>query len=206
MLGLHIGFSGIDGAGKSTQTALLVKWLREGGENAIRYEETRNFVQEVTDLIGMRHRLNSGREYLGEGLYMVSMSFEILRHRMLSISPYVAQGMVIVSSRTFFDWLAGAMARGCPPKELAIATEIVLLGGLPDLTIWLDVSADVALDRLKNRGFDTADIGYLRRYRDAFSHLFTNYPHVRVNGDGEIGTVELEVQHVVGRLLAERRA
>jgi len=75
MSGLHIGFSGIDEAGKSTQVALLAKWLREEGENAIRYEETRNFVQETTDLMGRRHGLSSGREYIGEGLYMVSMVF-----------------------------------------------------------------------------------------------------------------------------------
>ena len=39
--GLHIGFTGVDGAGKTTQMGLLYGWLRNRGINTIKYEETR---------------------------------------------------------------------------------------------------------------------------------------------------------------------
>jgi len=202
--GVHIGFTGIDGAGKSTQAALLCKWLRDRGENAIRYEEGRNFVQEITDLLARKHGLVSGREYLGEDLYMIAMSFEILQQKILRIDPYTKSSITIISSRTAFCWLAGTIARQCSQNEFAFVEEIALLGGIPDLTIWLDASPEIAQKRITKRGIDEANTEYLRRYRKAFRIVLKNYPHARINGDNNIETVQLEIQSIVSKFLKEK--
>jgi thymidylate kinase len=195
--GMHIGFAGIDGAGKSTQASLLCKWLKDKKINAIWYEEKRNFVSEITDTIARKHGIDSGRKYLGEGLYLVSISFEVLRQNLLNIHPYLDLGITIVTSRTIFDWIAGGMARDCPEEEFKLAREIFFLGGIPDLTIWLDTSPEVAYGRVIHRKFDRVSLNYLRRYQMAFKKLFENYPCVRINGDEKIEVISSTIQQIV---------
>jgi len=201
--GFYIGFTGIDGAGKSTQAALLNKWLKTRGLHTLIYEERRNFVAEIADLIAKRHGIDFGRKYFGEGLYLISISFEVLRQHLLNIQPYQAMGVTIVTPRTAFDWLAGGMARGCNPRELEIAKEIALFRGGPDLLIWLDTSPRTAYERILKRGFDKADLDYLRRYQEAFTNLLYRYPHIRIEGDNEIEVIQTKVQYVVGKFLEE---
>lgn len=203
--GLHIGFTGIDGAGKSTQAALLCRWFKENGTNAIVYEEKRNFVSEITDSIARTHGIDSGRRYLGEDLYLVGISFEVLRQNLLNIRPYIAIGITIISPRTVFDWLAGGIARGCSSREFKLAKEIVLFGGTPDLTIWLDVSPEIAAERILRRGFDKANLEYLHAYKEAFATLLRGYPHARIEGEEKIEIVQLKVQRVVTQFLKKER-
>lgn len=195
--GLHIGFTGIDGAGKSTQASLLCRWFKENGMNVIFYEERRNFISEITDSMALEYKVSSGRKYLGENLYMVSISFEVLRQNLLNIRPYVNVGINIISSRTIFDWLAGGIARQCDLKHFEIAKEIILFGGIPDLTVWLDTLPEIAHERVIRRGFDKANLNYLQQYKEAFVDLFQKYPHVRVDGNLEIESIQQEIQHVV---------
>ena len=56
-LGAHIGFCGIDGAGKSTQARLLCGFLSTVVTDIVMHEDTRNFVSEVTYTIAQTKRL-----------------------------------------------------------------------------------------------------------------------------------------------------
>lgn len=196
-IGFHIGFCGVDGSGKSTQAVLLCRWLKDQGLNAIVYEERRNFVSEITDTIARGKGFVSGRAYLGKQLYMVCISFEVLRQNMLNIRPYTTMGIHIVSSRTVFDWLAGGLARECHPPEFNFAKEIILFRGIPDLTLWLDTSPDIAQERILKRKFDTADLNYLKKYRLSLESILDDYPHERIEGDDDIGIVQVRVKEIV---------
>ncbi len=201
--GVHIGFCGIDGAGKSTQAILLCRWLKNIGLNAIVYEERRNFVSEITDSIAKEKGIASGRAYFGEQLYMTCISFEVLRQNMLKIRPFTDRGITIVSSRTVFDWLAGAITRGCRQPEFNFIKEVILFRGTPDLTLWIDTSPDIARERVANRKFDEVKLNYLIKNRESFEVLLREYPHQKIQGDGDIGTVQDEVIKAVKKFLQQ---
>jgi len=201
--GMYIGFTGIDGAGKSTQAALLCGWLSQKGLYAILREEKRNFVAEVATAIAKTHGIESNREYLGEEYYMVALSFDLLREIVFNIQPFTAMGAIVVSARTAFCRLAGGMVRGC--RSIELAKEIALFRGIPDLTIWLDVSPEIANKRVMQRGIDSADLEHLKRYRESLSILLQDYPHIRIDDDGTIESVRLKVQQVVEEKLNQLR-
>jgi len=201
--GMYIGFTGIDGAGKSTQAALLCGWLNQKGLHTILREENRSFVSEVTSVIAKNHGIKSGREYLDEEHYMVALSFDLLREVVFDIRPFTDMGIIVVSARTAFCRLAGGMVRGC--RSIEVAKEIALFRGIPDLTIWLDVSPEVAYRRVMQRGIDSADLEHLKRYRKALSALLRNYPHIRIGGDETIESIQKEIQQVVEEKLNQLR-
>lgn len=197
--GTWIGFTGIDGAGKSTQATLLCGWLTQRGIPNILREAKQDFVAEISSAIARKHSLESGREYLGEDYYMVALSFDLLREVIFDVHPFTSTGLIVVSSRTAFCRLAGGIARGC--QSINLAKEIALLQGIPDLIIWLDVSPKVACERITQRKFDTADLEHLKKYRDALEKLLKNYPHIRVDGEGSAEVIHKKICSIVEGVL-----
>lgn len=198
-IGLHIGFTGIDGAGKSTQAALLCGWLSKNKIPNILREEKRDFVSEISSAIARTHGIKSGREYFGEEYYMIALSFDLLREVLLDVRPFTAMGLIVVSTRTIFCRLAGGIVRGC--RSIKVAKEIALFGGTPDLTIWLDVAPEVAYKRITQRGFDSGNLEHLKRYKEALKEFLQNYQYVRIDGNETIENVHSEVQRVVSEVL-----
>lgn len=187
--GFHIGFCGIDGAGKTTAAARVCKKLRDRGQDVIFYDETRNFIGEIAYTLAKSKGLKSGREFLGEELYNVAMAFEIVRRHLSYIQPFVAKGINIVTPRTIFDWLAGAIARECREKEYNIFKEILLFCGLPDTIFWINTTPEIASERIKKRQTDTASLQYLKRYRDGFERVLSEFAYVELNGDLEVDDI-----------------
>jgi len=202
--GVYIGFTGIDGAGKSTQAALLCGWLTQRRIPNILREEKRDFVSEISSAIARIHGIESGRKYLGEEYYMVALSFDLLREVLFDVQPFIAMGMIVVSARTAFCRLAGGVVRGC--RSIELAKEIALFGGIPDLTIWLDVSPEIAYRRIMQRKFDFANLDHLRRYKESLKELLQSYLHVRIVGEGTIESVQTKVRQAVKEILKTKVA
>lgn len=65
------------------------------------------------------------------------------------------------------------------------------------MTIWLDVSPEVAYERIIQRKFDSAGLNHLKKYRDALEKLLKDYPHIRVDGEGSIKAVHKKICRIV---------
>lgn len=205
MRGIHVAFSGIDGAGKTTQARRLASVLAGSGTHAIFYEERPDTVPEVARAIARRHSLGHGRAYFGEEAYLLCVSFDILRQRLQHVVPFLGCGITLVTARSAHDWIAGAIVRGCDPATLEKAMEILLFGGRPDIKIWLDTSPEVALRRVMDRGIDTAHLETLLSWRTAFEKLFRAEPHLRIDGDADEVTVAQRVAVAVLDRIANER-
>jgi dTMP kinase len=186
MNGLFISFEGIDGAGKSTHIAALAQAFEAQGR-AVTLTREPGGTPLAETLRAMV--LNEPMDALTESLLVFAARRD---HIGRVIAPALAQGRVVVCDRfsdaTFayqgagreFDWdvlhtlerwvqgpSAAALANGTSPKLLQ-----------PDLTLWFDLPAAVAAQRLAGARvpdkfeaqpaafFEKVSAGYARRLRE----------------------------------------
>jgi dTMP kinase len=200
MLPMFLSIDGGDGAGKSTQVELLCGWLREGGHDvlACRDPGTTRLGEAVRGILLDQHDLHIDRrsEML---LYMAARSQMVEE----VIRPALAQGNTVVSDRYL---LANVVYQGYG-GGLDVATlwevgRIATAGLMPDLTIVLDVPADVAavrmsgpLDRMEKQGD-----AFHARVREGFLAEAAKAPEkiVVVSAAGSIDEVQAEIRRAVG--------
>lgn len=202
--GVHIGFCGIDGSGKSSQIRLLHRWMKDNNFDVILYEDTRNFVSEVSTSIAMQHDKKLwGFEYLGIENYTIAMSFEMLRQNMMNILPYTRAGVSVISPRTVFDHLARTKVRGCSEEVYKIAEEVVLFQGCPDMTIWIDVAPMTAYQRIQKRGYDFSGLEFLEKFRSAFLEISSKSNLVIIDGSGDVVNIHQKIIQVASLILSK---
>jgi len=153
MSGLFISFEGIDGAGKSTHIAALAQALEAQGREVTLTREPGGtpLAEALRSMV-----LNDAMDPLTESLLVFAARRD---HIVRVIAPALAEGKVVVCDRftdaTFayqgagraFDWkvlqqLEGWVQGGATASE---GSQSLLQ---PDLTLWFDLPASVATQRL----------------------------------------------------------
>lgn len=149
--GIFITFEGIDGAGKSSHIAALAQAFRDAGRTVTLTREPGGtaLAEKLRNLL-----LHDAMDPLTEAL----VAFAARRdHLVQVIEPALARGEVVVSDRftdATFAYQGGG--RGFDWEQLSMLERLVQTGlgsqadvmREPDLTIWFDLPADVAAERL----------------------------------------------------------
>lgn len=150
MPGLFITFEGADGAGKTTQLALLADYLRAQGwpVRCTREPGGTPLGDAIRTLLldPANVRMAPRTEAL---LYMAARA----QHVAEVIAPALARGEIVLSDRYADSTIVyQGVARQLPEHELA-AINAFATGGLePDLTILLDCRQEVLSGRMAGRG------------------------------------------------------
>ena len=147
--GLFISFEGIDGVGKSTQADMMETYLSEKGLTVVRTLEPggTDLGQEIRHLLLHRKGEVSARS---EALLYAA---DRAHHVASKISPALAEGKVVITDR-FLDSSVAYQGAG---RELDL-TEVRNLSLwavnklLPDLTVLLDLDAELAAKRRGQTG------------------------------------------------------
>ena len=167
MTGLFIVFEGGEGAGKSTQEALLAQWLTERGERVVRTREPGG-----TPAGEAIRAVLLGNEYTGlsdraEALLFAAARGEHVAH---VIAPELQQGAIVICDR----YLDSSVAYQGYGRDLGVDRvrdlSLWATGGLlPDLTIVLDVDPSLGLSRVESPDrLESEPIDYHLKVRDAF--------------------------------------
>ncbi|MFS8523597.1 MAG: dTMP kinase [Limnochordales bacterium] len=181
--GVFISFEGIDGTGKTTQAALLARWLRERGLVVVHTREPGGtpLGEELRRLL--LDMKGEGAEADGRGpvpvAEMLLMAAARAQHVARVILPALEAGQVVVSDRYVDSSLAYQGAGlGLPEQDVRLVNEVATGGLLPDLTILLDLEParahereGVALDRIERRG-----LAFQERVRNAYHRLARQEP------------------------------
>jgi dTMP kinase len=206
--GAFITFEGGEGCGKSTQLKILDDYL-----------ETRGFDVEVTREPGGTPLAESIREILldpvNETLCPVTelLLYEAARAQHVSerILPALEAGRIVLSDR-FYDSTTAyqGAGRGLGIKEMIHMHEIATGGLTPDLTIVIDVPADLGLARATQGGSDRIErekIEFHERVRTEFLRLAQAEPdRIRVvDGTKSIDEVAAAIREIVDLVLKEDR-
>ena len=133
---------GIDGSGKTTQLALLAKWLKAAGRPVFQTEWNSSALVKAATKTGKKQ--NS----------LTPMTFSLLHatdfaDRLLyNVIPPLKAGMIVLADRYTYTAFARDVARGCDPRWVR---ELYSFAVKPDLAVYFRVPIDVSVDRLMAR-------------------------------------------------------
>lgn len=204
--GKFIVFEGIDGSGKTTQINLLSEWLKG-----------KNISHVLTKEPGATILGDHLRELLtNEESIPVCPEAELLlfaanrvQHIEEIIAPALAQGSIVLCDRFSASTMAyQGYGRKINRGLVSQVNRISASGLVPDLTIYLDLEVQVALDRVAARGgrdsFDKENIVFHQRVRTGYlnsRYSFSNFMWVKANQPMEV--VAKEVVKIVEEFLDE---
>ncbi len=194
---------GLDGAGTTTQTAELVRRLAERGIAAeATAEPSRGPVGALIRLV-LGHRLGGGggRPFDRAALALL-FAADRLDHVASEIEPHLVAGRWVVSDRYALSSLAYQALDLPQPFVEAINAR----APRPDLTLFLDVPADVALGRRQSERanlelFEQLDLQrrVATAYRKAFGRRGVVGPAVKLDGRRPIAEVADAIEREVTR-------
>lgn len=193
--GRFITLEGGEGAGKSTQARLLAEALTERGVSVLGTREP-----------GGAPGAEVLRELLLGGSVEWSAPAETLlhfaaraEHIETTIRPALAAGTWVVCDR-FYDSTMAYQGYGQGADRATIATLTLMLGVVPDVTLVLDVSDAVAVERQLKRGADAdryerLDALFHARVRQGFRDIAVAAPErcVLLPGDGSEADVHAAI-------------
>jgi dTMP kinase len=147
--GVFFSIDGGDGTGKSTQIELFGRWLTEQGRSIVvcRDPGSTPLGEAVRDILLHRHDLAIHRR--SEMLLYMAARAQLVEE---VIRPALAAGQTVVADR----YLLANVAYQGYGGELDVETlwqvgRVATAGLMPDLTILLDVPAEVAASRLSRQ-------------------------------------------------------
>jgi dTMP kinase len=204
--GRFITVEGGEGAGKSTQVALLVAALERAGISALATREPGG---------------SSGAEAIrrllleGEGARWDAQSETLLLtaarrdHVTRVIEPALARGMWVVSDRFADSTLAyQGYGRGLAAAEIAALQRFALGDFAPDLTLILDLPAEAGLARAAARSpsadrFERLDPSFHDRLRQGYREIAAAEPGrcVLIDASGDPEAVHRDVLAAVAQRL-----
>ena len=198
MKGRFITIEGPDGCGKTTQTELLVKALRDEGRDIIVTREPggTRIGEEIRALV-----LSAKYEEMQPLTELLLMSASRSQHVLEKIGPALTEGKIIVCSRFTDATIAyQGYGRGFDIELLEKVNRIATTGVWPDLTIILDIDVKEGLRRAfkvekteaksgEGDRLESEDIGFHERVREGYLALAKKYPK-RVKVIDAAGTIE----------------
>lgn len=180
--GLMISFEGSEGSGKTTQIALLTEKLEALGHDVIVTREPGG--TEIGEEI--RHLLKHGSS--GDGMFPETelLLFAASRAQLVRelILPALEKGKIILCDR-YLDstTVYQGVARQLSKDPVTYINQFAVGNLMPDLTIVLDVPAEVGMNRIKHRATGIPDrmerenIEFYEAVREGYLLLVKSLPN-----------------------------
>lgn len=185
---------GLDGCGKSTQTGLLVRWLRSLGYRVLHTAEpTRGPIGRL-----IRRGLREGG--LQAEVEALLFAADRMEHASSLVLPALREGKLVVSERGLYSSIAYQCARGLREEWVR---EINRFSPLPGLTLFLDLPPEECLRRMGGKRLDLfeRDLAFQRRVRRKYLELARRGEVERVEGRGSVEEVQGRMRERVLRWL-----
>ena len=205
---MFITFEGCDGTGKSTQAERLAASLRSRGETVVETREPGGSPRAEA----IRTLLLSGKAaHLGP--FAETMLFNAARadHLRMTIRPALARGAIVICDRFADSTRAYQGALGKVSGEIVRAAEAAVVGETrPDLTLILDLPAELTLKRLAARRasaprdkFEADALSHHAKLRQAYLDIAAECPErcVVVSARRSVDQIAERISRIVGALL-----
>jgi dTMP kinase len=200
--GKFIVLDGPDGCGKTTQTKLLVDWLKKQGVAVETFREPGGTAigEKIRQILLNPEHITMGTET--EVMLYMAARVQLWQEK---IAPALKQNKCVILDR----WLSSTcayqgFAGGFGIDKVIKIAEDCLERPWPDLTIILDVDLETAAKRLKkdlDRMEQKGD-SYHKKVREGFLKLAKGHKNfVVINAADDIETVHKQVINIVEKML-----
>jgi dTMP kinase len=185
--GLFLVLEGVEGAGKTTQTALLAEWLRGTGRavTATREPGGTDVGEAVRAVLLDRHDLDLPAET--ELLLMLAARAAFVRQ---VVRPALARGEILVADRFSLSTLAyQGYGRGLDLEQVRRMDAFARAGQEPDLVLLLDLPTEegVRRQRAAGKGGDRIE----RAGAEFHERVAAGYRELAASGRGGAGSVRV---------------
>lgn len=198
-LGVFICIEGLDASGKTTQTKLLVKNLRKKEFDAVYTTEPSK--GRVGRLIRRHVLIRENR--LSGVLEALLFAADRIDHLEREVLPCLKKKKIVVSDRYLYSSLTYQGAAGL---DLAWIGEINKWALKPDLTVYIDISPEVVLQRLKRKKSVMETLQNQQRVRDVYLKLAKAHDLHVIDGNKPKGKVAKEILEIVTAFLSAQDA
>lgn len=204
--GFFISFEGGEGAGKSTQIRRLADRLQAAGHDVVVTREPGGSpgAEAIRDLL-----VNGSADRWSPVTETLLMYAARRDHVERVIRPALARDAIVLCDRFADSTRAYQGAGGDAPATLIAALEDHVLGGtVPNLTLILDLPAEIGLSRAEARGgaarFESKGLAFHERLRAGYLEIARREPErcVVIDADAELDAVTTAIQHAVDKRLA----
>ncbi len=180
MAGYFVAFEGIDGCGKSSAARHIADLARKDHRRFLLTEDPTNGTigRDIRELLAGHGKVPSNFEF--QRLFVLDR----FQHVRSLIFPTLARDTLVLSDRYWLSTLAYGMLTD-PMKKLVELHETVFEGNFvrPNRTFFLDVSADIAIERIgtRGKGFDHfAKRAKLEKIHENYLHLADSFDNIDV--------------------------
>ena len=204
MPGKFIVIEGLEGAGKSTALSHVVAWLQQHGITHI--EQTREpggtpLAERMRSIVKEVHEEPLTMQ--AELLLMYASRVQLVENR---IKPALAKGIWVVGDRHDLSSQAyQGGGRGIDPGLIGQIKQAVLGDFAPDLTLYLDISPEVGLQRARSRGaldrIEQEELSFFERTRRRYLELAKADPRIHII---DASRSEAEVAQAIYQVLEQQ--
>ena len=201
MKGVFITLEGIEGVGKSTQSAFIESELRKNGHDVLLTREPGGTAvgEAIREIL-----LNGKHLHIEAGTELLLIFTARMQHITEVIQPALSSGKIVLCDRfTDATYAYQGGGRGIPREEIAVLEQFVQKTLRPDYTILFDVPVEVGLSRANRRSeadrFESETLTFFEKVRQSYLRIAEEEPqrvHV-INANQPIDAVQ---QDIVGLL------
>ncbi len=184
-MSILVTFEGIDGSGKSTLARDLFAALQAAGHDVVLTKEPGGTELGRT----IREKLDAGN--IDPKAEFLLFAADRAQHFSELVLPALAAGKIVLSDRMADSSLAyQGYGRGLSKNMIARVNTWAMQERMPDVTFFVDVAIDVALERItRTRAtkttFEEEQIDFWQRVRDGYSQIFSTRDNV-ITVDGSL--------------------
>ena len=175
---LFITFEGPEGAGKSTQVAMLLDFLKKNNRPAVTTREPGGtaLAEKIREVV----KGHDGNEKMHDRTELLLMEAARSQHVQEFILPRLESGVSVICDRFSDSTIAyQGGARGLDKDDILFLNRFAAVGLVPDLTFLLDLSPEDGLARTRKRSetagqfdrFEAEKIDFHRTVRRSFLEL-----------------------------------
>jgi dTMP kinase len=222
MRGKLIVFEGVEGSGKTTQLQRCSQWLEAiglgerfgAGEKIPPLVVTREpggtaLGLELRQLL-LEAGMNSTPQSIENRAELLMYAADRAQHVEELLNPQLKLGAIILCDRYTDSTVAyQGYGRGLDLTLIEQLNQIATGGLESDLTLWLDIEAEIGLKRARLRGradrMEQADLAFHQRVQQGFAQLAASYPQriVRIDASRSEEEVYSAIQEILRQRLRE---
>jgi len=187
--GFFMTIEGGEGAGKTTILRGIADWLEARGWHVVVTREPGGIpiAEKIRDVI--LDRAHTDMDARTEALLYAAARRQ---HLVQKVEPALAAGAAVLCDRFVDSSLAyQGHARGLGIEEVWSINRFAIGGRMPDLTLYLDVTPEIGLTRIRSAGgreinrLDLEDLSFHRKVREGYLLLADRHPDRFVTIDAE---------------------